>query len=184
MLKDSAGPTNTYTGAPPPLPLWGSPVMQVLWVPILERNSLGFGLSAAYFATVCVITIGTIALSISTAKPEKTRIRGLCIFGICLGYVGVSLFLVDIWGELMNRWCGQWPAFTLGIIFGIPVLFITAGTTLGILGFSLYAMISGRLPAWLESIPAPSMSTRLGLGLAVLLVLIVLGVSVLGIFVK
>jgi hypothetical protein len=91
---------------------------------------------------------------------------------------------VDIWGELMNKWYGQWPAFTVGIVFGIPVLFITAGTTLSIIGFSLYTMISGRLPAWLESMPALSMSIRLGLGLVVVLVLIILGVSVLGMFVK
>lgn len=143
-----------------------------------------FGLSIAYFATVCVITIVTIALSISLAKPANTRVRGLCIFGVCLGYLLVSLFLVDIWGELMNRWCGKWPAFTFGIIFGIPVLVITAGTTLGIIGFSLYTLITGRLPAWLETIPAPSMSIRLGFGLAVVMVFVVLGVTILGIFVK
>ncbi len=145
---------------------------------------MGFGLSVAYFTTVCVITIGAIAFSISFARPEKIRVKGLCIFGVCLGYLLVSFFLVDIWGELMNKWCGQWPAFTFGIIFGIPALVITAGTTLGIIGFSLYTMISGRLPVWLESIPAPSMSIRLGFGLAVVMCLVVLGVTVLGMFVK
>ena len=84
----------------------------------------------------------------------------------------------------MNRWYGQWSGFTLGIIFGIPALFITAVTTLGIIGFSLYTVISGRLPAWPEAMPVSSMSSRLGLSLAAVLVLIVLGVFVLGMFVK
>jgi hypothetical protein len=127
---------------------------------------LEFGLSIVYFAMVCVITIGTTAFSIYIAKPENTRARGLWIFGICLGYLLVSLLLVDIWGELMNKWYGQWPAFTFGIIFGIPVLVITAGATLGIIGLSIYMMISGRLPAWFDSIPAFTMTSRLGFGLA------------------
>jgi hypothetical protein len=150
----------------------------------LELNSSGFGLSAAYFATVCVITVGSVALSVSIAKPENLRTKGLCIFGISLAYVLVSLFLWDTWGELITKLYGQWPGFTLGIIFDIPVLIITAGTTAGILSLSLYMMVSGSLPAWLESIPAHSMSSRLGLGLVVLLVLIVLGFSALGMFVK
>ena len=145
---------------------------------------MGFGLSAAYFATVCVIAIGSVVLSISIAKPEKLRTKGLCIFGISLLYVLVSLFLWDTWGDMITKFYGHWAGFTVGIIFGIPVLIVTAGTAIGILSLSLYLMISGRLPAFLLSMPAHSMSSRLGLGLVVVLVLIVGGFSVLGMFVK
>ena len=143
---------------------------------------MGFGLSAAYFATVCVIAIGSVVLSISIAKPEKLRTKGLCIFGISLLYVLVSLFLWNTWGDMITKFYGHWAGFTVGIIFGIPVLIITAGTAIGILGLSLYMMVSGRLPACLQSMPAHPLSSRLGL--VVLLVLIVLGVFALGMFVK
>ena len=137
-------------------------------------------LSTSYFTIVCALTLGAVVLALSIAKPERERFRGLAIFGISLCYVTISLFLTAAWGELMNKWYGQWPSFTLGIIYGIPVLVLTTGTALSLIGLSFYIIISSKIPTWIEAASTRSVASRLGIGMAVLLVLIVIAGFVLG----
>jgi hypothetical protein len=138
------------------------------------------GLSILYFFLVCVLTILAVALTISAVKPAKPRLRGLSIFGLAVVYAAASIFLVDLWGDLMNKWYGQWPAFVFGIIFGIPALVVTAGAALGILVLALYAVVRGRFPARLEAASLRSVWNRLGIGLAAVFVLVVVGGCVVG----
>jgi hypothetical protein len=136
---------------------------------------MGIELSMAYFLLVCILTAGSIGLSITVATPRRPRIGGICIAGVVLGYLVCSLLLANLWGELMNKLYGQWPSFTLGIIFGVPALVITAGTLLSMLGAALFTIVSGRIPAWILRSQERPFWTRLGIGLSILFVLILLG---------
>jgi hypothetical protein len=142
------------------------------------------GLSVSYFFLVCVLTILAVTLTVSVVKPKKPRLRGLSIFGFALVYAVMSIFLVDLWGELMNKWYGQWPAFVFGIIFGIPALVVTAGTLLGVLVLGVYTVVLGRFPARIETAPLGSVRNRLGIGLATVFVLVVVGGFVVGIVLR
>lgn len=138
------------------------------------------GLSIFYFFLVCVLTISAVTLTLSAVKPEKPRLRGLSVLGLALVYAGISVFLADLWGELLNKWYGQWPAFVFGIIFGIPALVVTAGAMLGMFVLVLYTVVLGRFPARIETAPLRSVWNRLSIGLAAVFALVVVGGCVVG----
>lgn len=123
-------------------------------------------------------------LTVSVAKPAKPRLKGRYIFGIVLVYALISLFFANLWSELLNKWYGQWPGFTFGVIFGIPSLVVTTGTALGMLCLALYAISLGRFPAWIEAVSIRSVWSRMGIGLATVLLLVVVAGFVLGVVLR
>ena len=133
------------------------------------------GLSILYFLLAFLTAIIAVTATVSVARPVKPRLRGLSILGIVLLYAVVSLLLADLWGDLMNKWYGQWPAFTFGIVFGIPVLVVTAGTAIGILIVALNAMVRGLIPAWMERARSGAIRKRLVMAMAIVALLVVVG---------
>ena len=136
---------------------------------------MGIEISVFYFFIVCALTACEIGLVISVISSERPRLSGLYSFGILLLYLVVMQFCVSVWGDVMNKWYGQWPAFTLGIIIGIPSLVVICCTT--ILSFYLLfnSVVLGKVPVWVSRIQANSIWRRVFIGLCYVLVFSVLG---------